>query len=79
MKCQQALEMIGELVDNDLLRPHRLRLHLLICCYCRRYLASYRATIEAEKSAFRPLAGSDADEDIPDEQVAEILKTVSGG
>ena len=77
--CQQALELMGELVDDDLDRRHRLhvRLHLLICRHCRRYLASYRTTLLAGKAAFRALEG--AEEEIPDTQVAAILEAVRGG
>lgn len=81
MKCQEALELIGDLVDDDLDRQSGVwvRLHLLICRHCRRYLASYRATIRAEKNAFLPLDEPDSGEEIeeiPDEQVAAILKAV---
>jgi hypothetical protein len=74
VKCEQALQLIGELDHDDLGRRYRLRLHLLICRHCRRYLSSYRATIQAAKDAFRAHAGPDADEEIPDDQVAAILK-----
>jgi hypothetical protein len=53
-----------------------LRLHLLICRHCRGYVSSYRATIQAAKHAFRVSAGPGADEEIPDDQVAAILKAV---
>jgi anti-sigma factor RsiW len=78
VKCQQALELLGDLVDNDLVRRDRLRLrlHLLLCRHCRRYLASYRATIRAEKAAFRGLEGPEADEEVPDDQIAAILEAV---
>ena len=81
VKCQQALELFGEFVDDELARNNRLRLrlHLLICRHCRRYLSSYRATIQAEKGAFRAREGSGADEEIPDEQVAAILNAVRQG
>ncbi len=81
MTCQQALELMGDLIDDDLDRRRRLlvRLHVLICRHCRRYLASYRATIRAGKEAFPPLDRPNGDEEIPDEQVAAILKAVRGG
>jgi hypothetical protein len=76
--CRQALELMGELVDNDLDRRHRLRvrLHLLICRHCRRYLSSYRMTLRAGKSAFRAREG--VEDEIPDAQVAAILEAVRG-
>ncbi len=78
MKCRHALELVGDLVDNDLVRRDRwrLRLHLLLCRYCRRYLASYRAAIRAGKAAFTSVEGPEADEEIPGEQIAAILKAV---
>ena len=78
VKCQEALQLFGELGDFDVDRRHRLRLrlHLLICGHCRRYLSSYRVTIQAEKFAFRTPEGPDAGEEIPDDQAAAILKAV---
>ena len=78
MRCQDALERFGDLVDNDLVRRDRwrLRLHLLICRHCRRYLASYRAAIRAGKAALHALEGPQADEEIPDDQIAAILEAV---
>lgn len=78
VNCQQALEQICDLVNDDLGFRHRmrLRLHLLICRYCQRYLSSYRTTIRAEKNAF--LASDElVAEEIPDELVARILAIVS--
>jgi len=74
--CQQALELMGDLVDDDLDRQRRLRLrlHLLICRHCRRYLSSYRITVRAAKGAFHSFAAPGANEEIPDQQVAAILK-----
>jgi hypothetical protein len=76
--CQQALDLMGDLIDEDLDRRHRLRvrLHLLICRHCRRFLSSYRTTHRAETIALRSLTTADASEEIPDEQVAAILAAV---
>ena len=81
MTCQKALELMGNLVDDDLDRQHRLRvwLHLLICRHCRRYLSSYRTAHRAGTIALRSLATADASEEIPDEQVAAILGTLRRG
>ncbi|HEY3963528.1 MAG TPA: zf-HC2 domain-containing protein [Planctomycetaceae bacterium] len=78
MNCREALEQFGDLVDDDLDGWHRIRLqlHLLICRHCRRYLSSYRATIQATQGAFRAAEEPVADERLPDEQVASILKAV---
>jgi anti-sigma factor RsiW len=74
--CQHALELMGDLVDDDLDRRRRLRLrlHLLLCRHCRRYLSSYRATVRAAKGAYRSIEAPGANEEIPDQQVAAILK-----
>jgi len=76
--CQKALELMGDLVDDDLDRKHRLRvrLHLLICRHCRRYLSSYRTAHRAGTIALRAPTTADASEEIPDEQVAAILAAV---
>jgi len=73
--CQQALELFGDLVDDGLGRGdrYRVRLHLLICRHCRRYLSSYRATIRAEKLVFRAAEMAAVEEEIPESQVASIL------
>lgn len=76
MKCQQALELLGDLMDDELGRRQRLslQLHLLICRHCRHYLASYRHTLRAAKAAFRSVDLDD--QEIPEEQVAAILEAV---
>ena len=84
MTCQDSLELLGGLVDHNLDRRSRIGvgLHLLICRHCRRYFASYRATIRAEKGAFTCTGGRDADEpvpEIPDAQVNAILKAMRKG
>jgi hypothetical protein len=81
MRCQHALELFGGLVDSDLSRRDRvwLRLHLLLCRHCRRYLASYRAAIRLGKAAYRPVEGPEREEEIPDDQIAAILEAVREG
>lgn len=74
VKCQQALELLGDLLDEQLDRRDRfrLRLHLLICRHCRRYLSSYQKTIRAEKGLLTSTIGGNAEE-LPDELVKSIL------
>jgi anti-sigma factor RsiW len=74
--CQQALDLLGDFVDGDLDRRWRegLRLHLLICRHCRRYLATYRATLKAARDAHRRFDDPSLSEQVPDELVAAILK-----
>jgi hypothetical protein len=78
VNCQEALERMADLVDGDLSRwdRFRLRLHLGLCRLCRRYLASYRATIRAAKTLSADNSGS-AGERIPDDLISTIL-TASG-
>lgn len=77
MKCHEAIDLLGDLVDDDLPSGLRvwLNLHLLLCRHCRNYLASYRSTVHIGRDAF----SSDehgGEEEIPDEQIAAILKAV---
>ena len=76
MTCEQALQMMEDLVDGDLDRQHRLRvrLHLLICRHCRRYLATYRLTLKVERTAYPADDSGNQDEQIPEELVAAILE-----
>jgi hypothetical protein len=77
VKCQNAIELASELVDDDLIRGLRMRLslHLLICRHCRRYLESYRTTVRAEKAAYRN-TDRDFGEEIPDDQVSTIMNAI---
>lgn len=63
--CRELVERLGDLVDGSL-RPGeagRLRWHLSGCEDCRRYLASYRATLELLRGAGRRAGQApDADE-----------------
>ena len=77
MNCREALEQFGDYQDGQLtpVQVWRLRLHLWMCGYCREYLASYRATIAAEKGAFdKPDKQPTA---IPENLVASILSAAS--
>lgn len=69
MKCSEALELLGDHVNDTLARRDvwRLRLHLLICRHCRQYLSAYRLAIRAGKSAFA------AEIEAPNPEVPEAL------
>ncbi len=73
VNCREAMEHFGQHVDGELtsLERWRLRLHLWICGYCRKYLRSYRTTVEAERAAFK--ADDAASPEVPDELVKRIL------
>jgi hypothetical protein len=77
VNCREALEHFGEHVDGELtsLDRWRLRLHLWICSHCRKYLRSYRTTVEAEQAAFKADGG--ASPEVPDELVKRILSTAN--
>jgi hypothetical protein len=73
VNCREALEHFGQHVDGELtsLERWRLRFHLWICGHCRKYLRSYRTTVEAERAAFR--ADDGASPEVPDQLVKRIL------
>jgi hypothetical protein len=73
VNCREALEHFGQYVDDESTSRERwrLRLHLWICGHCRKYLRSYRTTIEAERAAFK--ANDGASPEVPDELVRKIL------
>ena len=80
MNCREALDLIGEHVDETLAfrARWRLRLHLWICRLCRRYLASYRAAVRAAKlSGGGPSDASPAD--LPDALRHAILAALRSG
>jgi hypothetical protein len=75
VNCQEALELMGDHVDETLgvWDRWRLRIHLVVCRACRRYLASYRAAIRLAKSVGFENANI-RDDPISDAHVASILK-----
>ncbi len=79
MNCREALEHFGQHVDGELtpLERWRLRLHLWICGHCRKYLRSYRTTVEAEKAAFKADDGTSAE--VPEALVKRILSAADVG
>jgi anti-sigma factor RsiW len=74
MTCREVADFVGDYVSGDLPDATRRRFdwHLVTCRNCRRYLATYRATIAAGRTAFaRPDA--DADGMVPEELIRAIL------
>lgn len=47
LNCRQATEKASALLDGELARSERwaLRLHLMMCHHCRRYLRQLRLTL----------------------------------
>jgi len=70
LNCRQATEKASALLDGELTRSERwaLRLHLMICHHCRRYLRQLRLTL----GAVRRLAG--AAEPIPERDVSALAQ-----
>ncbi|MBS0203004.1 MAG: zf-HC2 domain-containing protein [Planctomycetes bacterium] len=81
MNCQHALERVGDLVDGDLSRGERvwLQLHLLLCRQCRRYLATYRATIRVTRAVYAVSERSTPEFVMSESRIAAILAAVRGG
>jgi predicted anti-sigma-YlaC factor YlaD len=75
MNCKQVNQFLADYLDGSLPWRQRVafKLHLLICRHCRRYLASYKATVRVAGSLGR------ADEpQVPDELVRAILAVRRG-
>ena len=74
MTCREASEFIADYVSGALPASTRLRFawHLLKCANCRRYIATYNATIAAGRAAY-----SDSDESaegvVPEDLIQAIL------
>jgi anti-sigma factor RsiW len=74
VNCREALEHFHDHVEGQLgpVQRWRLRLHLWLCGRCRKYLRSYKTTVDAEKAAFCDSADASPTA-IPDDLVASIL------
>lgn len=75
MTCREAADFVGDYISGDLPAAIRRRFdwHLLTCRNCRRYLATYRATIAAGRAAFSDL-DADADGVVPEDLIRAILE-----
>jgi len=74
--CEALInQFLQDYVAGELpaVRAADFKLHLALCPPCRKYLASYRRTIQVAKAA----EGA-AGEPVPAELVAAILKVTSG-
>jgi anti-sigma factor RsiW len=71
--CREVADFLGEYVDGSLAAERRriFERHLSICPACVDYLATYRASIEAARTACRPLAA--VIEAMPDRLIQAIL------
>jgi anti-sigma factor RsiW len=74
MTCRDVADFVGDYISGDLsaATARRFDWHLLTCRNCRRYLATYRATIAAGRAAFADLDAG-ADGVVPEELIRAIL------
>lgn len=74
MTCREFADFIMDYLTGDLSENIAASFdrHLSVCANCRTYLAQYRATVEAGKTAF---ADEDAllPDDVPEELIQAIL------
>jgi len=72
MTCREVYSFLDDYLDGVLDFKSRLSFsaHLLLCSACRRYLSTYRASIQAAQGAEQAEA---APEPIPDDLIAIIL------
>ena len=75
MKCSELADFLADYVADELPQTVRQEFerHLGICRDCRRYLDSYRKTVQLSQAALRATPDEPAT-DIPEELVAAILK-----
>jgi hypothetical protein len=73
MNCKHLIEHLDEYAADNLRgwARWRLRLHLWVCRNCRRYLATYIATVRLAKQAM-----GDTPADSPDELTQAILSAI---
>ena len=78
MTCKQVSEFLADYLEGTLpwRRKMSFKVHLLLCRHCRRYLASYAATVQLTKSLGRPVEL--VAEQIPEELVRAILNARAG-
>lgn len=72
LTCQEVIEFLADYLDDALPWRQQLafRLHLALCRPCRRYLASYRATLGAARALGHEIEPTQPP---PDELVQAIL------
>ena len=74
MTCRELTDFLADYLSDELPAPQReaFERHLSVCSACRRYLASYRATIELGKAALKP-SEADVPPEVPEALVQAIL------
>jgi anti-sigma factor RsiW len=71
--CRELIDFIADYLDGALseIQTEDFQRHLSVCPSCRAYLATYRQTILAERTALR--YDDSANEDAPEELIRAIL------
>ncbi len=74
MTCRELAEFLSDYLANELADDARAQFehHLSLCPNCRRYLASFAASIELGKRAFEEDQAA-VPADVPDDLVDAIL------
>ena len=75
MTCRELTDFLADYLSDELPASQRSAFdrHLSVCPACRRYLASYRATIEMGKAALRPSEDEEVPPEVPQGLVDAIL------
>jgi anti-sigma factor RsiW len=70
MTCKEVLDFLMSYLDGELTAEQRAEFerHLAICDACRDYIASYKSTVQLERST-----ASDKDAPVPEHLVQAIL------
>jgi predicted anti-sigma-YlaC factor YlaD len=73
MNCKEAHQFLADYLDGALPWRQRMSLsvHLMLCRHCRRYLATYAATIRLAKSLGEP--ADPVEQPVPEALVQAIL------
>jgi anti-sigma factor ChrR (cupin superfamily) len=63
LRCKEAVAQADGLLDGSLNRRQRfaMKLHLLICSHCRRYVRQFRALLKAVPFMHRPATDAEVD------------------
>jgi hypothetical protein len=82
-KCRETTRLLSRGMDIrlPLVMRFRLRLHFLMCCYCRRYFGQLHSMRKASRS-FQDFSGNALRATLPDavkEQIKSLLRREHGG
>lgn len=71
LNCREVVSSADALVDHELSwrRRWQLRLHLLLCQHCRRYMRNFRRLLRAVPFMHRPAS---------EEEVEQVMRRVRG-